>query len=85
MRLKWVDEQNTGTRTRGLRFSYKRWQQDEPPWHFEWRHFQVHTVTWPRTPKRPSLKVQFEIKTYRTAGHRSIDYSKRYVRFGICL
>ena len=55
------------------------------PYHYEWRWFQVHFLTWDKTPTRPALKIQFEIKTYRTAGKRSIDGSKRYLRFMVCL
>lgn len=57
----------------------------EPPYHYEWRWWQAHMLTWERTPDMEALKVQFEIKTYRTAGKRSLDGSKRYFRFGFCL
>lgn len=79
------DEHTNVTRRRGFRIGWLLWWQDEPPFHYEWRWFQIHVMTWDRHRKSPALKVQFEIKTYRTKGMRSVDGSKRYVRFGICL
>lgn len=79
------DERTNKTRRRGVRIGWLRWKQLEPPYHYEWRWFQVHVLTWDRTPDRPARKVYFEVKTYRTAGMRSIDGSKRYLRFGVCL
>lgn len=79
------DEHTNVTRRRGWRYGWLRWKQDEPPYHYEWRWLQAHMLTWEVTPDHPGLKVQFELKTYRTQGKRSLDGSKRYVRFGVCL
>lgn len=84
-RLIRFDERTNVTRRRGARLDWLRWKQDEPPFHYEWRWIQIHMLTWDRTRQSPAFKVQFEAKTYRTAGQRSIDRSKRYVRFGVCL
>ncbi len=80
-----LDEQPNVTRRRGWRVGWLRWAQNEPPYHHEWRWLQVHMLTWDRLPSTPALKVQFELKTYRTAGTRSVEGSKRYVRFMVCL
>lgn len=85
MRTVRFDERSNRTRRRGVRVGWLRWKQTEPPFHYEWRWAQVHMLTWDRRDDSPAFKVQFEIKTYRTAGMRSIDHSKRYVRFGVCL
>lgn len=79
------DERSGRTRRRGIRLGWKRWQQTEPPYHYEWRWVQLHVLTWDRLSSSPALKVQLEVKTYRAAGGRSVDQSKRYLRFGVCL
>lgn len=79
------DEHTNVTRRRGLRVGWLRWKMTEPPYHYEWRWVQAHVLTWDRKPDSPALKVQFEIKTYRTEAMRTIDGSKRYLRFGVCL
>ena len=84
MRFVCLDERSNLTRRRGWRFGWLRWAQTEPPFHYEWRWFQLHMLTWDFRPNG-SRKVQFELKTYRTRGKRSVDGSKRYLRFGVCL
>lgn len=84
-KILYFDERSNVTRRRGFRFGYLRWKQTEPPYHYEWRWFQIHVLTWQRSEKWPARKIQFEVKTYRTAGGRSIDRTKRYLRFGICI
>lgn len=84
-RLLWFDEHANSTRRRGWRLGWLRWKQDVPPYHYEWRWVQIHMLTWDSTPQIPAFKAQFEIKTYRTSGKRSINGSKRYLRFGVCL
>lgn len=79
------DEHSNQTRRRGFRMGQLRWKQDVPPFHYEWRWFQIHALTWDPSPDRPAFKVQFEVKTYRTAGSRSVYGSKRYLRFVVCL
>jgi len=83
--VRWIDERPNCTRTRGIRVGWLQWRQDEPPFHYGYRHFQAHLVTWNKTPERPALKFQLEAKTFRTNGMRSADGSKRYVRIGVCL
>lgn len=85
MRILRIDLQPNITRTRGVRFGWKRNQQKQEPYHYSWRWVQAHVVTWERTPERPGRKIQFEIKTYVTDGPTSVAWSKRYVRLGVCL
>jgi len=87
IRPRYIDERNISRgrrpfRRRGWIVGWLRWQDPEPPFHYEHRWFTIHVLTWEPGPAR---KVQIEIKTYRTKGMRSVDGSKRYVRFGMCL
>ena len=81
---RYFDERSSGTRRRGWKIGWLLWHDNGPPWHCEHRWFAAHVLTWDQGPGR---KIQFEIKTYKTQGMnlRSVDGSKRYVRFGVCL
>jgi hypothetical protein len=70
------------TTRRGFRLGWLLRYQVDPPYHYDHRWFQAHVLSWNEGPAR---KVQFELKTYRTAGGKSVYRSKRYVRFQFCL